>query len=127
MLEWEDRTAQFSEDERHWNDRYLEVCEVAENDIECNLYSCFDDDWEIYVNYGEMYGISYAPEEKAAAQRAQMMKEIEAEYDKNGKEPSDDFIDSFAEKYKLDIMNTYFNTDDMFFNLMQAFDGLIDE
>lgn len=127
MLKWEDKTDQFTEDERHWNDRYLETCMVADDEIECNLYSCFDGDWEVYVNYGIMYGVSYVPEEKAEAQWKQMMKEIEEEYDKNGKEPSDEFINYFGEKYGLDIMNAYFdsgNVQDMLLNMMSAFDGL---
>ena len=88
MLKWNDYTDRFHEYERFWRGRYLELCEVAEEEIELNLYSWEDDDWEIYVSYGIMYGISYAPAEKAAAQREQMKEEIEEEYEKHGKNPS---------------------------------------
>lgn len=112
MLKWEDKTDTFSEAARHWKGRYLEKCEVALEEIECDLYSCPDDDWEIYVNYGIMHGISYVPVEKAIQQRDQMKKEIEEEYEKHQLEPSDDFINAFAEKYRLDFMNAIFRMDD---------------
>ena len=103
MLKWNDYTDRFHEYERFWRGRYLELCEVAEEEIELNLYSCEDDDWEIYVSYGIMYGISYAPAEKAAAQREQMKEEIEEEYEKHGKNPSKEFISRFSETYRLEI------------------------
>ena len=101
---WEDVTDYFSERRRHWNGRYLELDEVAFEQIECSLFSCPYDRWEIFVKYGIMEGVSYVPAEKAQAQRKQMMKEIEEEYARNGFEPSDEFINSFARKYRLSVL-----------------------
>lgn len=102
-FKWEDVTDYFSESRRHWKGRYLEIDEVAFGQIECSLFSCPDDDWEIFVKYGIMDGVSYVPAEKAREQRKQMMKDIEEEYAKNGPEPSGEFINSFGEKYHLSI------------------------
>ena len=38
MLKWNDYTDRFHEYERFWRGRYLELCEVAEEEIELNLY-----------------------------------------------------------------------------------------
>lgn len=108
MLKWNDYTGRFAEEERYWQGRYLELCEVAEDTIELNLYSRENEDWEIFVSYGIMHGVSYAPAEKAAAQREQMKAEIEDEYAKNGNNPSAKFINRFAETYRLDIMSAFF-------------------
>ena len=107
-LEWKDVTDCFSERERHWKGRYLELCEVAVDEIELSLFSCPDSDWEVYVNYGKMYGVSYARAENAVEHRNAMKMEIEAEYRKNGKTPSSAFINRFAVKYALDIMHAFF-------------------
>jgi RNase adaptor protein for sRNA GlmZ degradation len=47
-----------------------------------------------------MYGIIYTNKEEEYQLREQIKKDIVEEYNKN-KEPSSDFINSFAEKYKL--------------------------
>ena len=107
-MDWKDVTDTFPERSRHWKGRYLELCEVAENEIELSLFSCPDDMWEVYVNYGKMYGVSYAPAEKAAEHRNAMKAEIEAEFEQNGLNPSNDFIRTFATKYELDILNAVF-------------------
>lgn len=36
-MKWEDKTDTF--DNRQWKDRYLEICEVLDDQIEVNLYS----------------------------------------------------------------------------------------
>ena len=36
-MKWIDKTNTFSK--RQWKDKYLEVCEVLDDKIECNLYS----------------------------------------------------------------------------------------
>lgn len=72
--------------------------------IECSLFFCPDDDWEIYVNYNDaMYGVSYISAEQAVAQREQMKWEIEEEFAKHQFEPSGDFINTFARKYRLNV------------------------
>ena len=63
-MKWEDKTDTF--DNRQWKDRYLEICEVLDDQIEVNLYSTEDiDNYEIYVSYGIMYGIVYVQKDKA--------------------------------------------------------------
>lgn len=106
---WEDVTRDFSEEQRRWKGTYLKIDEVAFDQIECSLFSDPDDLWEIYVSYGDaMYGVSYAPADKAAAQRKQMMHEIEEEYKKNELNPSSEFINNFAKKYNLDVSHAVF-------------------
>ena len=68
MMSWKDVTDAFSDNERHWKGRYLEICEVANERIECSLFSCEDNDCEIYVNYGVMYGVS-VPEQYIAYEK----------------------------------------------------------
>ena len=108
MLEWKDVTGSFSESSRHWKGRYLEICEVAENKIECSLFSCEDDDWEIYFSYGKMHGVSYASADKAADKRKQIMEDFEREFEKNGDYPSGEFMDYFDRKYGVDIFHAFF-------------------
>lgn len=107
MLDWKNVTDSFTEPQRHWKGRYLELCEVTENEIELSLFSCPYADWDVYVSYGRMYGVSYTPSAAAAHHNA-MKAEIEAEYVKHGLKPSGEFINAFAEKYQLDIMNAIF-------------------
>ena len=107
-FEWKDVTDTFSDGERHWNRRYLEICEVAYEHIECSLFSCKEDEWEIYVNYGIMYGVSYVLADKAQDQRDRMKKAIEKEFERSGMEPSEDFVNSFAKEFHLDVMNAFF-------------------
>lgn len=102
-MNWERNWRKNREDERHWHGRYMEICEVALEKIECSLFSCPDDDWEIYVSCGIMFGISFVSASEAVKQREQMKKEIEEEYEKSGLEPSEDFVNRFAKKYMLDI------------------------
>ena len=108
MLKWKDVTDSFTEPSRHWKGRYLELCEVAEEQIELSLFSSPHDIWEVYVNYGKMYGVSYVDSDNAVAHRNAMKSEIEAEYERNGLYPSDAFIDAFAKKYQLDILGALF-------------------
>ena len=108
MLEWKDVTDTFDERSRHWKGRYLEICEVAGEKIECSLFSCENDDWEIYFNYGIMYGVVYAKEGEAKRKRKNIMKDIEKEYSKNGEKPSGEFMHYFDKKYHVNIMNAFF-------------------
>lgn len=64
-----------------------------------------------------MYGIVYEEKKYAFEKREQMKADLEQEYYKN-KEPSDEFIDSFARKYDICL------PDDILFDedtLMEAF------
>ena len=108
-MSWKNVTDVFSESERHYNGKYLEICEVYDNLVEVNLFSSQDDLDEIYMSFGRFYGIVYVEREKAAALRDEIKKVLIEEYKVN-KEPSGEFINSFANKYKVCIPN------DMFFD-----------
>jgi len=76
--------------------------------IRSSLFSSPHDSWEVYVNYGKMYGVSYVDADNAVAHRNAMKSEIEAEYERNGLDPSGTFIDAFAKRYQLDILGALF-------------------
>lgn len=117
MEQWVNVTDTFSESQRHYKNTYLEICEVLNEELEVSLFSSEDDPYEIYFSFGIMYGIVYAEKEKAYEKREQMKAELEEEYRKN-KEPSADFINSFAKKYEVCIpSDTFFDED----ALMEAF------
>lgn len=109
-IKWEDKTNEFSDEERMYNDKYLEICNVYEEQVEVNLYSCDNGDFEIYVNYGIMFGISRTENKDGYLIFNQIKDDIAGEIAKNGFEPSPEFIDEFCEKYDITIPN------DIFFN-----------
>lgn len=116
MSEWKNVTDTFSEKQRHYRNTYLEICEVMDDAIEISVFRAQEQS-EIYVSFGKMYGITYANNENVEQVYRQMKNELKEEYLKN-KEPSDDFIDSFAKKYKLQIENSLFDEEvlmEMFF------------
>ena len=100
MNNWENVTESFSEDERHYNNTYLEIDEVYDEKIEVSLFSSKDGLYEIYFSYGKLYGIIYVDEEKADSKRAEVKNELEQEY-QNHKEPTKEFINEFCEKHKV--------------------------
>ena len=104
MNQWKDVTNTFSESRRHYKNTYLEICEVMDEVVEISLFSSPDDLFEIYFSFGIMYGIVYAPEEEAVEKRDQMKADLEQEYLRN-KEPSREFINSFAKKYDVQLPN----------------------
>ena len=106
MNRWKDVTSTFSESRRHYKNTYLEICEVIDEDeiLEISLFSSPDDLFEIYFSFGIMYGIVYATKEEAAEKREQMKADLEQEYLRN-KEPSREFINSFAKKYDVQLPN----------------------
>lgn len=79
---------------------YLEICEVLNEEVEISLFSSVEDSYEIYFSFGIMYGIVYAEKEEAYEKREQMKADLEQEYSRN-KEPSDEFMNSFSEKYDV--------------------------
>lgn len=114
MDKWKNVTQSFSEAERHYKDCYLEIDEVYDEAIEVSLFSSQKGPYEIYVSYGCMYGIIYAEAEKAELKREEVKRELEKEYQKH-KEPTDEYINEFAQKYDLCMPNdVLFNTDDLF-------------
>lgn len=120
MSNWVNVTSAFSEDRRHFKHTYLEICELLDKTIECSLFSSPDGPWEIYVNFGMMYGVSCAEADQAEARRKQMMAEIEEEHLKNG-DPSPEFINDFVRKYELSIDNALFDGDDLMDQLLDMF------
>lgn len=100
MNQWIDVTNNFSETQRHYKKTYLEICEMFDDEVEVSLFSSVEDPYEIYFSFGIMYEIVYAEAEEAYEKRERMKEDLVQEYLKN-KEPSDEFIDSFAEKYDV--------------------------
>lgn len=99
---WRDVTDYFSESQRHYRGTYMEIDEVYDESVEVSLFSSPDEEYEIYISYGCMYGIIYVEKEKAYELREEVKQVLEREY-KIRKEPTDEFIDEFAEKYKLKL------------------------
>lgn len=111
---WEEVTDFFSEERRHYINKYLEIDEVYNEIVEVSLFSVENDLYEIYICFGKMYGIVYVEKDKAYALREEIKKVIAEEYDKNS-EPSGDFINEFCEKYGLCLPNDlFFDTSNMF-------------
>ena len=105
----------------------LEICEVLDDKIEVNLYSCEDiNNYEIYVSYGVMYGIVYAHKDKAIELREEIKKVIYDDYIKNGYSkdmPTDEFINEFHKKYNIQIPYDMFFDEREFMNkMMELFD-----
>ncbi len=100
MNQWVNVTDTFSETQRHYQNTYLEISEVLNEELEVSLFSSEDAPYEIYFSFGIMYGIVYAEKENAYEKREQMKLDLEREYRKNH-EPSNEFIDSFTEKYDV--------------------------
>ncbi len=109
-MKWIDKTNTFVE--RKWKDKYLEICEVLADKIEVNLYSCKDiNNYEIYVNYGVMYGIVYVHRDKAIKLRNEIKDVIYNDYITNGYSkdmPTDEFIQEFYKKYNIQIPSDIF-------------------
>lgn len=104
MMEWKDVTDSFTEKERHYKATYLEQDEVYGDEVEVSVFSSADDPYEIYFSYGRFYGIVYAEADKAYGIRDEMKKDLEDAY-KQSKEPSDEFIGWFVDKYKVSFPN----------------------
>ena len=106
-MEWIDKTDTF--EERKWKDKYLEICEVLDDKIEVNLYSCEDiNNYEIYVSYGIMYGIVYVHKNVAVRLQKGIKQVIYNDYMKNGYSevmPADEFINHFDTKYNIQIID----------------------
>lgn len=113
-MEWKDVTSYFTEEQRHYKNTYLEIDYVIDNKIELSLFSSKNDLYEIYVNFGIMYGIVYVEEKEANKVFYEIKDGIEKEYIKNG-EPSDEFIREFDDKYGISLPN------DLFFDMDKLF------
>ena len=118
MKQWVNVTNTFSEEQRHYKDTYLEICEVFDEVVEISLFSStMGKPCEIYFSFGIMYGIVYAEKENAYKKREQMKSDLEEEY-RNNKEPSDKFMDEFAQKYDVCLPSDVVFDEDV---LMDAF------
>lgn len=115
MKEWRNVTDSFSEEQRHYKNTYMEICEVYDEVVEVSLFSSKTDPYEIYFSYGIMYGIIYVEKEDADAKREEIKKELQAEYEKS-REPSDEFVNSFAKKHHVCFPNDIVFDTDVFFD-----------
>lgn len=122
-IKWKDVTKTFDEERRYYRNTYLQKCEILPDGIEVSKFIALseNDKDEIYVNFGILNGVTYVPKIETDARYRQIKREIKAEYIKN-KKPSKDFINTFGEKYELDIFNSVFNCDDMFKAMLNCFD-----
>ena len=125
-MKWIDKTNTF--EEREWKDKYLEICEVLDDKIEINLYSCKDiNNYEIYVSYGVMYGIVFVHKDNAIKLREEIKDLIYKDYIKNGYRedmPNDEFIQEFAKKYNIQIPNDmFFDENEFMNNMLNLFDS----
>lgn len=116
-MEWINVTEEFTERQRHYNNKYLEIDEVYDELLEVSLFSSEEESYEIYVSYGIMYGIVYVEKEKAYELREEIKSVLEKEYQEH-KEPTSQFINTFCKKYEMCIPN------DIFFNGDALFDTL---
>lgn len=123
MNKWVDVTEAFSEKERHYMDLYLEIDEVYNEDLEVSLFSSKTGPYEIYISYGIMYGIVYAQANEAVSKREEIKNVLEEEYQRNPHNPSSDFINQFAEKYKICLPpNVLFNEAGFMESMMKIWD-----
>lgn len=108
-MKWEDKTDTFTE-----GNTYLEICQVYDNAIEVSLFSAVDQPYEIYVSYGSMYGCVYADKQDVSQIREKIKHDLEKEYQMN-KEPTEEFMNTFVEKYKLCMpMDVFVDTSGLF-------------
>lgn len=121
MKQWVDVTNTFSERQRHYKTTYLEICEVFDEMVEVSLFSSENASFEIYFSFGIMYGIIYVEKENAYERREQMKFDLEQEYRKNGK-PTNEFISSFTEKYKVCMSSDVVFDEDAFMRAMMSWD-----
>ncbi len=111
MMEWRDVTDYFTEEERHYNGKYLEEDEVYNEEVEVSIFSSPDGMYEIYFSFERFYGIVYAEVDKVYGVRDDMKKDLESAYNRS-KKPSGEFINWFADKYKVALPNdVLFNFD----------------
>ena len=95
MKYWKNVTETFADKQRHYNNKYLEICEVYDEILEVSLFSSKDDSYEIYFSYGVFYGIIYVEKENATKKHETVKSELELEYNQH-KEPTDSFINEFG-------------------------------
>lgn len=112
---WRNVTDTFAKESRYYKNTYMEICEVYDEAVEVSVFSAVDQPYEIYVSYGIMYGIVYSDKESAYEKFEQIKEDLEKAY-KEHKEPTDEFINEFAEKYDLRL------PDDILFDTSSLWD-----
>ena len=100
MTGWRDVTEKYTEEERKYDDTYLEKEETYGNTIGMSLFSTLDRGCEICFSFGEFYGIVYAMANRAYQIYEEMKTDL-AEAAGKMKEPTPDFKDWFTDKYKV--------------------------
>ena len=88
-MNWENVTEFFSENERNYNGKYLEICEVYDDKLEVSLFSSKDSQHEIYMSFGIFYGIIYVEKETEYSLRQEIKKALVEEYS-GKKEPTNE-------------------------------------
>ena len=109
MFEWKNVTDNFSEEQRYYNGKYLEIDEVYNDEVEISVFSAVGEPYEIYFSYDIFYGIVYAEKGNVYEIRDEMKGELQAEYEKH-KKVTDEFIRKFSGKYNVCM------PDDVLFN-----------
>jgi len=100
LEKWINVTETFSEDQRHYRNTYLEICEVYDDKLEASIFSSKFESYEIYFSYGILYGIIYVDKENAVLKYEEVKKELELEYHQH-EEPTNVFINEFCKKHKV--------------------------
>ena len=77
---WRNVTDTFSEERRHYSNTYLEICEVYDEAVEVSIFSADNNQYEIYVSYGIMYGIIYCSQEEAYEKFEEIKRVLEKDY-----------------------------------------------
>lgn len=110
---WTDITDTFSEKSRHYNNTYLRQCIIANGEmVELTIFEDVEGEADkIFAKYAQMYGVIHINREKTDETFDNAKRDIEEEISKNGDDPDEDFINDFAQKYELDIFNSYYSSD----------------
>lgn len=106
---WINVTEEFSEEQRHYKNLYLEECEVLDGRVEVSIFVADlpGDDCEVYFSFGIFYGIVYASVADVRDKFETIRREMEDEWTKNG-EPSPDFIKSFCKRHGVALPSDIF-------------------
>lgn len=114
MNQWKNVTGFFSEEDRYYKNKYMEISEVYDEKIEVSSFSSEEDQWEVYFSFGIMYGIIYTDPEQAYVKREEVKKELAQEYQLH-KEPTSEFIKAFCEKHEVSLpADIFFDASDLF-------------
>ena len=127
MMQWEDKTSTFTEEQKHFSNTYLLKCNVLDDNIEVNIYEKEDGNYEFYVSYGKMYGIIPFSGDDPYEKAEEIMDVIFQDH-LNNKVPSSDFINTFAKEYNLGLpANTFFDMDSLFKGMDDFFAALSED